>query len=368
MCDYIKILQIGMGTGVGGIENFVMNYYRYINRELYHFDFADIYGAGNVYENEIKQMGGKLYTLSNCKKKPLKMARELAEIINENSYDIIHINMLSAANLIPVCVSCRTCRGDVIVHSHNSGLPNGIVRKSMHRININILKKFTVKKWGCGIKAGRWMWGDSFRKEDVIVNAIDDELFKKNSSMRISMRKQCDFQQKQKVIGFIGRLAEQKNPMFLLNILAELKKHDDTYKLLVVGDGVLRQQFVSKAAELKLQKDIYLAGAQKNVQDWYQAMDAFVLPSRFEGLPIVAIEAQASGLPCFFSDSVTDETNITGCVQYLPINQGACIWANRIIEFFEKGEQLSINFPEKYQIQYAVKILEEKYDEIVSRK
>lgn len=212
------------------------------------------------------------------------------------------------------------------------------------------------------------MWGDSFRKEDVIVNAIDDELFKKNSSMRISMRKQCDFQQKQKVIGFIGRLAEQKNPMFLLNILAELKKHDDTYKLLVVGDGVLRQQFVSKAAELKLQKDIYLAGAQKNAQDWYQAMDAFVLPSRFEGLPIVAIEAQASGLPCFFSDSVTDETNITGCVQYLPINQGACIWANRIIEFFEKGEQLSINFPEKYQIQYAVKVLEEKYDEIVSRK
>lgn len=362
----IRVLQIGLGSNPGGIENCIMNYYRAIDHTKFQFDFVDIYGKGLVYEDEIKNLGGKVYHLTSYKKAPQRMAMQLKKIIRENEYKIIHINMLSAANMIPVLVSCNYKKAKVIVHSHNSAVPKGWVRKILNKINIYFLRKFPIEKWGCGKKAGNWMWGKQFKNENIVFNAVDIEKFQKNSFIRNQIKTQCGFLRDDKIIGFVGRLSEQKNPLFLIDIIKELRNYFSNVKLLIVGDGDLRCKMEEKIENLGLKNLVYFAGVQKNVNDWYQAMDLFVLPSLFEGLPVVGIEAQANELPCFISDRVTTEINLTGTVTYLPIDKGADIWATAMSNVLTKKQERKIIFPKQYQIQYAIKKLENKYIKLIN--
>lgn len=364
----IKVLQIGLGPNPGGIENCIMNYYRNINHSEYSFDFVDIYGKGLAYANEIAMLGGKIYSLTAYKNNPLKMAKELRGILVEGKFDIIHINMLSAANMIPVLISCMYGKADVVVHSHNSSIPKGWIRIILNAINIHILRMLPVEKWGCGDKAGKWMWGKSFEKENIIFNAVDQEKFQRNDAVRTNVRLSCGFKSNEKVIGFVGRLSEQKNPLFLIEIIKALSHKDKDIKLIVVGDGELRPNLEEKIQEYDLEDNVYLAGIQNNVCDWYQAMDGFVLPSLFEGLPVVGIEAQASGLPCFFSNRITEEVDVTKTVEYLSIDNGAEIWADAIIHRINELDKKYIMFPDDYKINYAAKELEKKYSRILCKR
>lgn len=362
----IRVLQIGLGPNPGGVENCIMNYFRHVQRKEFMFDFVDIYGQGLAFEVEILKLGGKVIKLPNLKRHPIKGARLLEKYLKENEYSIIHINLLSAANLIPVFTACKNKEAKVIVHSHNASIPSGIMRKMMNAVNMGKLRRLPVYKWACGEKAGKWMWGEEFSNDNVIHNAIDVCRFTKNDNVRKEMRKKCSFSDDDIVVGFVGRLSEQKNVLFLPEILLELVKKTSAYKLLIVGDGVLRERLKTRLEEYGLLKKVYFTGVTEKTADWYQAMDAFVLPSLFEGLPVVGIEAQAMHLPCFISNRVTKEIGITDYVHYLSLEEGSQLWANLIHSaIFDRITELQ-EFPKEYQIAYAAKRLECRYKEIVN--
>lgn len=360
----IKVLQVGLSAVSGGIENCIMNYYRYINKENFKFDFVDIFGKGLVFSDEINQLGGKVYSLKNCTKHPFLFSREFENLLRNNHYDIVHINVKSAVNIMPIMSGIKCFSTVVVVHCHNSNIYSNGLNNITHRAHLGMVRKLKVEKWACGKMAGEWLWGNQFSYNDIIVNAIDEKNFLPNSKVGDIIRSQCGFSKESKVVGYVGSLTEQKNIMFLADIFEQLVESDVGYRLLVVGTGKLSKKFIDKINKKGLKSKVFIAGAQEDVQNWYQAMDCIVLPSLYEGFPLVGVEGQAAGKKCFMSDTISKEINISGSVEFIPIDD-AKKWSAEITRFFDNGYEFLGRLPEKYCISNAVKELEKKYERLV---
>lgn len=212
------------------------------------------------------------------------------------------------------------------------------------------------------------MWGQSFDKRNVIPNAIPYKNFQSNRVIREKIRRACEFKEEDIVLGFVGRFGDEKNTSFLIRILLSLQKISKKYKLLTVGGNGRLDEFLSEIERYGLNADHYSAGVQKCSHEWYQAMDGFLLPSFFEGFPVVAIEAQAAGLPCFLSNRITREVKISENVYFLPIRNGdEILWAQTIHKAIWKGRKGKKSISEKYNITYAAKHLEKRYQFILKK-
>ncbi len=360
----LRILHIGFSQNPGGVENIVMNYYRHIDRKTFQFDFLDMYGEGLAFSEEIHSLGGKIYEVPNYKRHPFAAAKGLYKLLSRINYDFVHIHMQSAANLLPILTSLKHGKEIVICHSHSSSTPKGRIRKLLNAINIKYLRKLPVKKWACGECAGQWMWGDKFDKRNIIPNAIEYQKFEFNKELRARKRKECGFCFDEKIIGFVGRFGDEKNTFFLLEILEELNKRYGNYKLMTVGGNDLYEEFLKEVERKGLEQTYFSAGIQKNTAEWYQAMDAFLLPSFFEGFPVVAVEAQISGVPCFLSDRISREIAISSEITFLPIEKECKIrWAKEIADRLcmqeKRNKRNIISF--RYDVKIAVKELELRY-------
>ena len=359
----IRILQVGLKSNPGGMENCIMNYYRNINKDKYSFYFVDNYDEGLAYESEIIESGGVVYRLPNIKVDTIRNILGYYKLLKKGSFDIVHINMLSAANILTVIATIVFSCSKIIVHSHNSSLPSGLLRKLFHNVNVHILRMLKIEKFACGIKAGVWMWGKNFDQTKILYNAIDTTRFVKCKEIRRKIRECCGFVDKDIVLGFVGRLSEQKNPLFLIEVLKILSNRNNKYKLLIVGDGELKSALVNKANNLNILDSIYFAGVQEDTSIWYQAMDVFLLPSLFEGFPVVSIEAQAIGLPCFFSSSITDEVKLTNNVYFCDLKEKAEFWCNEIEKVLKSNNAIDL-LPEAFDIKVATKSIEKVYSDI----
>ena len=358
----IKVLQIGFSSNPGGVENLVMNYYKHINKSQFQFDFLDIYADGIAYENEIKTLGGNVLLTPNYKKHPLSFLSQFEKILYSNRYDIVHIHMQSAANILPFLVVKKYPQSVFIGHCHSSSTPQGFLRKACNSINVHFLRSINIEKWACGIKAGNWMWGKYFDQNNILPNAIDYKYYMYNTKIREKIRGKLGIKKEEKVIGFVGRFGDEKNTFFLLDILKELKKIDCNYRLLTVGGNDLYENFLDRARNENLMDSIVNVGIKESARDYYQAMDSFLLPSFFEGFPMVCVEAQAAGLPCFLSDRISNEVNITNSVAFLPLGiNNARTWASAIDNTISERTDRNISFPKNYDINYAVHILEKSY-------
>lgn len=356
----IRVLQVGCSANPGGVENLVIRYFRHINQEMIQFDFLDIYGQGLAFSDEIKALGGKIYSIPNYKRHPINAGKEISELIDKEVFDIVHIHMQSAANLLPILISLK--KGlTVIAHSHSSATTKDWIKKVLNEVNLNILRALPVEKWGCGNKAGIWMWGKGFDEKNIIPNAIEFEQFEYDDNTRKEIRNLCEFDEKNIVIGYVGRFGKEKNIFFILEVFEKLIKRSNRYRLLTVGGNGLYGEFLNQIKERKLEKYYYSAGIQKDTSKWYQAMDVFLLPSFFEGFPIVCIEAQASGLKCLVSENISSEVKLTDNLNFYPINYGdETIWAEAIDEM-TPYKRNKIVFPDEYKIEHAIKNLEFKY-------
>ncbi|MBQ1182922.1 MAG: glycosyltransferase [Clostridia bacterium] len=361
----VRILHIGFSNNPGGVENVVMNYYRLINKEKFKFDFLDIYGDGIVFSDDITSLGGEIISLVNYKKHPIKFITQLVNLLKEQNYDIVHIHMQSLANILPVIAVKCVKNIKVICHSHSSSTPKGITRKVLHAINVFVVRKMRINKWACGVRAGKWMWGNAFCENNIIPNAIHCEKYKSNEEERLALRKECGFSEDFRVIGFIGRFGQEKNAIHLLDVLEELLKISDKYRLLTVGGNDLYDEFLKEAKARGLDKYSYFAGVRGDAFRYYKAMDAFLLPSFFEGFPLVGVEAQAADLPCFFSETISREIKISNRAYFLPIGHKTAVkWAESI-DFVLKDKAFETSFDKNYNIENAVKNLENKYVEIL---
>lgn len=355
----IKILIIGMHDKIGGVETFLMNYYRNIDRNKVQFDFISIYDK-LCFEDEIKNLGGRVYKICSEKRNPIKYCSQLKKIIKENNYEIVHINMLSAANILPVIVAKKQKVKHIIIHSHNSNTPAGLLRKILNTLNKPFLHLGT-DFFACSNLAGEWLFGIRFLKKHqlkIINNAVEVDEYKFNSEIRESVRRELKCENKF-IIGHVGRFSYQKNHDFLIDVFYEVQKEDKNAVLLLIGEGELKDQIQEKVKKLNIQKNVIFLGTTNKVQDFLQAMDLFVLPSRFEGLPVVGIEAQASGTKCLFSSNITKETKIVENTEFLDMNIQD--WKKEILNCKNTSKSYDNAIDDKYNIKVAAKELEKKY-------
>lgn len=331
----MKILQVGLGGNPGGIEAFVMNYFRELAMEGISFDFVSMYGK-IAYEEEILGLGGRVFYVPNVKKDYRGYVREMKDLLRRESYDVIHVNMLSAANLLPLKLGKRYGAGLVIAHSHNASAP-GIVRRAMDLWNKPFLRCMDVKKVACGEMAGRWMFGEkAFKRGEITIisNAIDVEKYGYSQENRERIRCELGISKEDFVIGHVGRFQVQKNHQGLLDIFQEAAKEEPCAKLLLVGEGELMEEIRKKAEACGLGDRVVFSGVRRDVEAVLSAMDVFLFPSLFEGLPFTLLEAQANGLPCVISDRVTQEGIVNReRVRQLDLKAKKSLWVKEVLSF-----------------------------------
>ncbi len=238
----MRILQVGLSHNPGGVESFVMNYYRELVKYDVQFDFICMYDT-LAYEEEIKSLGGMVFYVSNVKKHPVRFRRELLKILKNTNYDVIHVNMLSAANIVPLIVGKKAQVSKVIAHSHNSSTP-GILRNLLHCFNKPRILRYATDFFACSEVAGEWLFAKETMQSErfhVIHNALHVEKFFYQESIRQEIRKKLNVEDKF-VIGHVGRFEEQKNHGFLVDIFYEIAKERKDAVLLLVGDGELKEQ------------------------------------------------------------------------------------------------------------------------------
>lgn len=296
--------------------------------------------------------------MPSVKKRPIQYYKQLKKIIQENNYKIIHINMLSLANILPILAAKKAKAKKIIIHSHNGDVPKSILKKFLNTFNRAFALKLATDFWACSQLAGEWMFKQ--KEFTIINNAIDVEKFEYNEKKRDEIRKKMKLEDKL-VIGHVGRFCEQKNHEFLLQIVEEVFKERKNAVLLSIGEGELKENIIQTAKIKKIEDKIIFLDPVNNVNEYLQAMDIFVLPSKFEGLPVTAVEAQCTGIKCIFSNNITKEAKIVDNCYFVDLEVKQ--WKDKILEedCYNRAEQSKIVKQSKFNIKNNVEILSNLY-------
>ena len=336
----IRVLQIvEMLNENSGVSSVVLNYYRNIDHEKCVFDFIIHEPLDTELQKELEQTGSHIYQMPQLSGRNMpRYKKELRKFFTEHceTYKIVHGHLPNAA-VFYLGEAKRVGVPFRILHSHNSCGSDSMVKRIRNFFLNHMGVCMANLYFSCSERAAEYLYGKK-RKRRVTIwnNSIEPEKFAFCLKTREILRKQYQIGD-QLVIGHMGRFAEQKNHRFLVEIATRLKEQTDDFVLLLVGEGKLRPEIEKKVRELGLKENVIFTGTVKNPQDYYQMMDIFLLPSLYEGLPVVAVEAQAAGLPCFIADTVTEEVVLTDKVRRLPI-QDASDWVDNILKVLpERG-------------------------------
>ena len=326
----IRILHIVTYMGRGGLETMLMNYYRNIDRNKVQFDFLVHRDFEADYDKEIESLGGRIYRVSKLNPFSKKYLSELDQFFKEHKeYKIVHSHLDCMAG-IPLKYAKKNGILFRIAHAHSSNQDKDLKYPLKLIFKRNIVK-YANECFACGQVAGQWMFGG--KKFQILNNAIDTKQYIFDHKKRINVRKMFGIDESAFVVGHIGRFEAVKNHTFLLDVFYELLKKQENSVLLLVGDGTLKNEIKQKAEKLGINKKVIFAGSRDDVPDMLQAMDIFILPSLYEGLGIVNIEAQASGLPCLTSERVPMECEkVKGLVTQIDLAKGAKYWAQKILD------------------------------------
>lgn len=355
----IRILQVIGSLGYAGVEAVVMNYYRHIDRQKFQFDFITCSPQPERYDNEIKMLGGRIFRLPSRSSNPFAYMKSLRKVIIENGYSIIHIHQNSASMAMDAFVA-RLCGVKTIIgHSHNTKC-DVLWQHYIFKPFVNLL---LTNRMACSPAAGKWVFGN---KKDVFIlhNAIDASRFNFNEDLRLVARKDLSVEDKF-VIGYVGRLYDfQKNVFRLIDIFTCVLNKNKNACLLLIGDGPDKSGIEKIIKERKIEEHVKILGKRDDINILMMAMDVFLLPSNFEGLPVVVVEAQGSGLNCVISDRVP-APDLIHSISVLSLDQSNEYWAEQIIKNSsnyakrEDAQELIINGG--YDLSHEVERLEQYY-------
>ena len=327
----LRVLHSVSNMGRAGIETMLMNYYREIDRSRIQFDFLANKPVPGEYDEEIRRLGGRVFVSPGLN--PLhfpRYRRYMAELLRDNP-DIRIVHAHNEAMGYYALQSARDAGIRIrIAHAHNTR----IIRDYKYPLKLvckQLLPGAATDYWSCGRDAGIYYYGKKRWNTSgfILHNAIDVERFGFRPEVREHQRRQTGLEQCF-VIGHVGRFNVQKNHSRLLDIFAAVAKAVPEARLVLIGTGELEQAMKEKAQHLGILDRTIMPGQMADVSAWYQAMDCFVLPSLFEGLPVVGIEAQAAGLPCVFSDRVTDEVLLSPEACRISLDTDDSEWARQI--------------------------------------
>lgn len=326
-----RVLCLLSSMNAGGAETFLMKLYRQLDRTKYQMDFCINVKEKCFYEEEILSLGGKIYRIPSKSENRKQFKTGLSNIVKENSYEYVLRITSNAMGFMDLKVAKKAGAKICSARSSNSSDGKGIKKVIAHKIGNILYKKYVDVKFAPSDLAAKYTFGEKDYKNgkvSILHNGVDLNVYKYNNADAEQIRKEFGIDDGYKIIGHVGRFMEQKNHKFLLNVFAEIKLQLDKVKLLLIGDGVLKEKIEQQSNELGISRDVIFTGVRSDVPKLMSAMDVFVFPSFFEGMPNTVIEAQAMGLPCVISDTITKEANITGLVEYLSLEESVKNWAD----------------------------------------
>lgn len=333
----IKILYVyGDTLRLGGIEQVMLGYFRGMDRNVIHIDFALQGNEESVFDREILNAGSRIFRLPKPGKHPLRFQIELARLLKKGGYRIVH-GHCDAMNCRIMRIA-KLCGVPVrIAHSHNTEhLLGSQTRYWFYEYCRKRVGRYATERWACSNAAGKWLFGSY--PYQVLPNAIDLDKFAFSPEKRDALRSRLGISGDEIVLGHVGRFHTQKNHAFLVDLLAELTRNGGKYRLLLVGSGNMMESIQDMAIVRGVRDRIIFAGGVNTPEDYYSAMDLFLLPSLFEGYPLVLAEAEANGLPCLVSDRVTREYCVGERTCYLPLE--LAVWRQAVegMPSFARGD------------------------------
>lgn len=358
----IRILEVVNDMHRAGLETMLMNYYRNIDRDQIQFDFLTHRPYDSDYDQEIRSLGGKIYHAPRLYPQNYPAYFKYMKIFFKNhpEYKIVHSH-IDAMSYLPLKAAKKAGVPIRIAHSHNTSIDKDF------KFPLKVYFKHQIPKVAnyyaaCGQAAGEFLFpGKDFK---FIPNAIEPDKFLFNEQTRKEYRAKLGFTDKNFVIGHVGRLSYQKNHKFLIKIFDELHKKEPNARLVLVGVGEKEKAIRKQVNELHLSRYVQFLGNRSDVANLYQAFDVFVMPSLFEGIPVVGIEAQFSGLPCVFSNNVPSEVRFTSMCNFLSLKDGLDDWINKIISLKNAPRKIMKNaelYNSVYNIGHAYSILQNYY-------
>lgn len=358
-----RVLVFGITENPGGVESVIMNYYRRIDRDKIQFEFL-CNTKIVAYEEEIKSLRGIIHRIPARRDGRKEFAEALETFMQENAqkYCAIWVNVCSLANIDYLKAAKKFGIPKRIIHCHNADNGDSFLRGQLHKMNRAQINKYATDFWSCSDEASKWFFGEKNMRSEkykLIYNAVDPDKFLPDADVREKYRKKLNCEDKI-VIGHIGRFHFQKNHKFVLEIMRDLVKAEKNVELLLIGQGELMEEMKTKVSDYGLEENVQFLGVRSDIPQLYQAMDLFLFPSVFEGLPIVLLEAQANGLPCVVSDTITKQIQINENLYFKKLTDTSEDWADFILNTaLKKGRVTQDKFLKSpYNIKLQTEILE----------
>lgn len=339
-----RVLHVLSGMNRGGAETMVMNLYRKMDRSKVQFDFLTYRNDPCAYDEEILSLGGRLfYVPSIGQSNPLTFVKNIRNTIKENGpFSAVHAHTDFQTGFIALAarlagVQVRVC------HSHNTSWKTGFNWKDRLQLMVfrRLILAYATELCACGEDAGRFLFGRSNmerKRVHLLPNGIDLDLFSPAGQAADDEKKARGIASDRLIIGHVARFHEVKNHAFLLKLAVHLKKRGVRFQMVLAGDGPLREQMEEEAQRLNLLSDVLFLGTEEHIHELMRTFDVFVMPSLYEGLPVVLVEAQASGLPCIISDTITEKVDTgLGLVKRVSLSKPMDIWAETIVRAAAAG-------------------------------
>lgn len=357
-----KIMVLGMSSQIGGVESYIMNWFRNIDRNTFKCYF--LYTNGIAYQDELTALGGNLIRIEVSRHRPFEYVIYVRELFRKYKFDVIYYNTCDIMSMDMILFGKKYGVPVRIIHTHSSS--NIVKPNFLHRCTEKWCRKhleqYATKLLACSEAAGQWMFEN--KTFEIVKNGIDVRKYSYSQRIGEEIRDQLGIHNKL-VIGFVGRLGEEKNPVFLVDIFAKIKEKMSDAVLMIIGTGDLRNNMEQRAKESGVYDSIYFLGVRTDVCKLMSAMDRLLLPSKFEGFPFVLVEAQANGLPCITSTNVSEESNITSEVKYIPLEADLEKWADIVLHHklkLKREEYADIVQSKGFDIMTTVDVLEKYFE------
>ena len=341
----IKIVNIISKLVYGGTESVLLNYYSNMDLSKYEISIITMGAINDEVIKRFEDLGIHVFIVGDWEHNPLKVGKKILKILRKGNFNIIHSH-LSHTNFYFMILGCIARIKIRISHSHLIYIDKTLKDKIKHKIYKLLIKIFSTNYMACSEAAAIDLYGTT-KNVYILKNAIDLKKFTPNSNIRNEYRNLLKYKDNEIVICNIGRMEEQKNQLFLVDIFNELVKINTHYRLLMIGAGSLEERIKSRISNYKLEKKVQILSSRDDINKILQATDIFLLPSFYEGLGIVLIEAQAAGLICFTSKSVVpQEAKVTNLLHFISLDKSCKAWAKDIEKNYENNTAKKQNYKE----------------------
>lgn len=356
-----RLLCLISGMNAGGAETFLMKVYRHMDRTQFQLDFCINEKEKCFYEDEIRALGGRIFRIPSKSENVREFQKQLAAVVRSEKYDRVLRITSNAMGFLDLKIAKQAGARVCCARSSNSSDGTGVKAAVAHRIGRLLYGKYVDVALAPSDLAAMYTFGKKAYRDgrvQILRNAVDLDVFRYDAEARQRIRKELGIAPNTTVIGHVGRFMEQKNHAFLAKIFGEIKTQCRNAVLLLVGDGPLRSTFEQQVTARGIRESVIFAGIRSDIPALLSAMDVFVFPSFYEGMPNTVIEAQATGLPCVITDTITREAAITPLVTYASLEESATAWASAALRSVAclRTDTRSMFEQQGYDIRSATKV------------